>query len=419
MLLSRMSRVVPLLAVVTACTRHPVVPEDERRPKVLESQWELCGNGVHDPVFPCGGPFDIPEPNSPDSPNTISCAPSPVARGDTVTCTIELPKWQVPYATSDPDSVFKAVVILADTNGRFNESPGDSIYVIDIAYEDGAASTTSNVWKWQLKGPAVTDSKFGVQMYAADTLGMVHIVTGSTAFAIGSFGVSPAVSLGGSVSSTTAWGNTLMRDDGMGLNGRGEREVNWGRTLSPLLDDGLEDDSAWTARGIGWTVPYDTAHFTLPLVGSGPNKGLRYLATPLALGPVMSIYSRTILGQGPWADRQLGFGLGSPTPAYCDKMLNPGIFGLLANYVRKHEGSVSGADSHFDIFKEVVNGNSYQEFVVQTQRRWFRTWGDHPIVTVREMLTQRLEILGSEAHDNLDDELEAEQSDIADCTWVP
>lgn len=112
------------------------------------------------------------------------------------------------------------------------------------------------------------------------------------------------------------------------------------------------------------------------------------------------------------------FDIGLTAPQ-CEAIVSNALFGLLANYVRKHEGSVSGADSHFDIFKEVVNGNSYQEFVVQTQRRWFRTWGDHPIVTVREMLTQRLEILGSEAHDDLDDELKAEQSDIADCTWVP
>lgn len=410
-----LSRVVPLLAAATACTRHPVVPEDERRPKVLESQWDLCGNGVHDPVFPCGGPFDIPEPNSPDSPNVITCSPSPVARGDTVTCTIELPKWQVPYATSDPDSVFKAVVILADSTGRFNESPGDSIYVIDIAYEDGAASTTANVWKWQLKGPAVARSEFSVLMYATDTLGATHKVTGKSGFVIGSYPLGHAVGVSATTSTVPAELEyslpELVRDSSGGTR------ALWGRTYSPILNDGTSSDSVWLLKAAG-LHPIDTSAVSLASVSSGPNKSLRYLNSSLALSPVVTHYSVALLGQGVWASAQDGSGPGSPTPPYCDRFTQGNLFTLLDEYVRKHEGEVSGSDSHFDYFKEAANGSVGQALANALQRRWFRSWHLGIAGLISSELQVGIHQSGINNHRALDANLASDSHQIANCTWL-
>lgn len=131
-------------------------------------------------------------------------------------------------------------------------------------------------------------------------------------------------------------------------------------------------------RWKGSGLDYDTIPVPMDSVLGGPNKGVRFVVHKLEWALPVSIYSPNIYGTTTWASLQDG---SQPTVGgydHCDRFSTPTLFTSLATAVKKHEGSVAGASSHFDIYKSKADDSPMVNIARQLQRAWYREWSTPP-----------------------------------------
>lgn len=159
-----------------------------------------------------------------------------------MSCTIRLARFHLPDDTTD----FIVNVILPDSEGH--DPLPDSTSQISFSYGDGTVTTTSDVWQWELRGPAVTRSRFAVYMSAKDSGGSGYQARGTSGFQISSYPIEPDLEISASVSLTSAWGDTIMFKGSEPFDSGGiiRYKTYWGRTYGPRPSAGSFTDEQLT-----------------------------------------------------------------------------------------------------------------------------------------------------------------------------
>lgn len=360
--------------------------------------------------------------NGPPDPNSVAevvCLPSPLTRGDTVTCIVRLDTAH----TFVMDSIFSVRVLLPDAAGVLTyASSQDSLNrIIPFGWSDGVDTVIDGRHAWMLKGPAVSSSEFSVVGFAKDSAGATYKIAAPSSFTIDSFPIQDSLTTSATVSTTHPYFDSILEPKAFIDSKTGQARMMWGLTASPIMAIAGTTDSEYVSVAFFGEIS-ETYLNALPMdtVLVGPNSGVRYIAASLKLGPMTTAFSPAIYGDGLWADTQTGFGPSFP-PSYpsCNRLSMPDLWTRLETYVKKHEGSQTGANSHFNIWKDGINSGTMRNMAKLVQRRVF--YGPSttfPVMAVaRKFADSTLVPLTDAANEQLDSLMSVNSHKIANCVW--